>query len=115
MNYKFIDKDIIRKSMMNNNDMVKKFIDMYLAQCPVDFENLSESIKAKDTEAIGSAAHHIKPTMTYIGATELRTNFQELETLGRQNASMEEITQKFEEIRPKFFQMLEELKMFDKE
>lgn len=114
MEYKYINESVIRQSLMNNNEMIKQFIDLYLLQCPIDFETLLDSIQKQDLEAIGSAAHHIKPTMAYIGSTELHINFQELEKLGRQNASMTEVLQKFEEIKPKFAQMLEELKIFNK-
>lgn len=113
MEYKIIDPEIIRKSLMHNDDMIKQFIDLYLIQCPVDFQALTVNIEKQDPQTIGSAAHHIKPTMAYIGALELKQNFQELEKLGYQNASMDEILLKYEEIKPKFELMLEELKIFN--
>lgn len=112
MEFRIINPSIIRDSMMNNEEMIKQFIDLYLVQCPLDFDALTKSIELQDPKAINSSAHHIKPTMEYIGASDLRFAFQELEKLGANNADIEDIQAKFTEIKPHFELMLEELKAF---
>lgn len=112
MKYKIIKPSIIQSSMMNNDAMIKEFVELYLRQCPIDFQSLTESIKAKDPYAIRSAAHHIKPTMEYIGATELRIDFQELENLGKEGLHFDQIETKYKDISVKFDLMLNELKDF---
>jgi len=112
--FEIINPTIIRQSMMNNETMVKQFVDLYLSQCPIDFKALIDSIEQKDVQAISQAAHHIKPTMEYIGASDLRISFQELEKLGQRNAPFTELLSKFEEIKPRFSLMLEELTIFNK-
>lgn len=113
-NFEVINPEIIRESMMNNDNMIKQFVELYILQCPIDFDALAKSIEKGDPKEISSTAHHIKPTMEYIGASNLRINFQELEKLGAQNARIEDIIKKYEEIKPKFELMLEELKSFNK-
>ncbi|MCI0920208.1 Hpt domain-containing protein [Sphingobacterium rhinopitheci] len=112
-NYKIINPTVIHESMMNNDSMVKQFVELYIAQCPLDFEALAQTIKQGDHKAISSAAHHIKPTMEYIGASNLRAHFQELEKLGSKESDIADIIKKFEEIKPKFELMLEELRYFN--
>lgn len=112
-NFKIINPTIIRESMMNNESMITEFVNLYLEQCPIDFEVLTNSIIEQNPKAIGSAAHHIKPTMEYIGATSLRINFQELENMGNQEANMDDIITKYNEIKISFEAMLHELKNFN--
>lgn len=113
--YKIICPDTIRRSMMNNDDMVKQFIELYLIQCPIDLDSLTKSINQKDAQAIGSAAHHIKPTMEYIGAKDLKNDFHLLEKLGYNNSPFEEILSKYEKIKSDFSLMLKELEEFKKD
>lgn len=104
--------ETIKKSMMNDDDMILQFVELYLIQCPIDLEKLNKSIKSQNLEAISSAAHHIKPTMEYIGAKNLKKDFQKLELLGSSEGSFEDILKKYQEIESKFNLMLEELKTF---
>lgn len=113
MEFKIINPTVISESMMHTDDLIKQFIELYLFQCPIDFKVLTDSIEKEDAKEISAAAHHIKPTMEYIGASDLRIHFQELEKLGSQNASIVEIREKFQEIKPKFELMLEELAQFN--
>lgn len=115
MNYKIIKPENIHKSMMGNPEMIKQFIAIYLEQSPIDFQNLELSLTENNTQAIGDNAHHIKPTMEYIGASSLRMDFQDLENMSKSNLKIELIQEKFEEIKPIFQLMIEELKSFSKE
>ncbi|WP_164112949.1 MULTISPECIES: Hpt domain-containing protein [Sphingobacterium] len=115
MNYKIIKPETIQKSMMGNPEMIKQFIAIYLEQSPIDFQTLELSLTASDKQAIGDNAHHIKPTMEYIGASSLRVAFQDLENMSKSDLKIELIQEKFEEIKPVFQLMIEELKSFSKE
>ncbi|SKC00119.1 HPt (histidine-containing phosphotransfer) domain-containing protein [Sphingobacterium nematocida] len=115
MNYKIIKPETIHKSMMGNSEMIKQFIAIYLQQSPIDFQTLELSFTKNDIRAIGDNAHHIKPTMEYIGASSLRMAFQDLENMSKSNLNIELIQEKFEEIKPIFQLMIEELNSFSKE
>lgn len=110
--FNIIYPETIKKSMMNDNDMILQFVELYLIQSPIDFLNLNKSIIMQDLKAISAAAHHIKPTMEYIGAKDLKNKFQKLELLSSTNASFEEILATYQEIEKEFNIMLEELKIF---
>ena len=112
MNYEIIIPDIILTSMMKDKELVRQFVEMYLTQSPDDFRKLEASITEADLENIRNYAHHIKPTMTYIGAELLHQNFQELEDLARVGDNFPEIQRKFDEIKALFEKMLAELRFF---
>lgn len=112
MKYKIINPDVINKSMMGNPQMVRQFVEMYIDQSPVDFRILISSLANNDKKGIRDSAHHIKPTMEYIGASSLRIAFQELENMGRDEVEMDTIKIKFEQIQKDFDLMIEELKSF---
>lgn len=112
MNYKIIKPETICKSMMGNPDMIKQFVAIYLKQSPLDFQALEYSLTKDNVKTIGDKAHHIKPTMEYIGATPLRLSFQEIENMSRANVTIDLIREKFEEIKPQFQLMIEELESF---
>lgn len=98
--------------MLHNDSMIQQFISLYLVQCPIDFQVLAESMEQKDPIAISSAAHHIKPTMAYIGATELKMKLQELEDLGNQNAAISTIIDRYQKINTMYTRLMEELAFF---
>lgn len=112
MSYKIINPEIIKKSMMGDSEMVRQFVDMYIKQSPIDFEALEHSVGKNNKQAIRDSAHHIKPTMEYIGATALRVAFQELEDMGREEADIHLISARFREVKYDFECMIEELRLF---
>ena len=111
MIYQIIDPEVIKQSMMGNDELIKELIEMYIVQSPVDFQALENAISLGDQILIREKAHHIKPTMQYIGATELMNDFQTLENLSKSNVSQAEILHKFQQIKFQFARMLEELKV----
>lgn len=111
MTFQIISLDIINQSMMGNSDLIKQLVDMYITQSPIDFESLREAIQLGDKTLIRERAHHIKPTMQYIGAVNLQADFQKLETLAKDDAPLVEIEEVFNQMTPTFQLMLQELKM----
>lgn len=109
MTFQIIDLDVINQSMMGNEDLIRQLLEMYIVQSPLDFEALEQAIQSGDKAIIRERAHHIKPTMQYIGAKTLMADFQSLETLAKENASNEEINSNFLNIKPKFATMIDEL------
>lgn len=105
-----INLNTISKNMLGNEQMMKNFVGMYLQHCHTDFEKLREAVLAENHEEISAKAHHIKPTMAYIGASALGQQFQDLETAGEEKDAITSITEKFHLLDSDFAEMLEELK-----
>ena len=109
MNYKIINPEFIMSNMMNNVDVVKQMIGMFLGQGKEDFQELKQAIGKEDDTEIKSKAHHIKPTMEYIGASNIRLQFQELESQAEAKAAFSDIQQIFTKLEKDFTLAMEEL------
>ncbi len=109
-NYTLIDPNIIQANLMQNNALIAQFLQLYLVQIPVDLSALNEAMDSKDPIEISNKAHHIKPTMEYIGATSLRTELQELETAAKNGADMQQLKKLFDILLPQFNTLFVEIK-----
>lgn len=109
MTFQIINPETINQSMMGNADLIKELINLYIVQSPQDFNALEESIAMGNPALIRERAHHIKPTMQYIGAQDLLQDFQALENMAKNGTSLTEINLLFQKIKPKFSLMLHEL------
>lgn len=112
--YKHIKPDIIQQSMFNNEDMIKEFIALYRTQTPIDFEKLTKAVEQTDHHQISTAAHHIKPTMEYIGATHLKDHLEVLETSGKEMAPIDNIQSQFSSLKILFEELFNELEQYEK-
>lgn len=112
--YKHIKPDIIEQSMFNNDDMIKEFIALYRTQTPVDFEKLTRAVEQTDHQQIMSAAHHIKPTMEYIGASYLKDQLQLLETSAKEMTVIDHIQSQFNSLKILFDELFNELEQYEK-
>jgi len=114
MSFKIINLETIHQSMMGNEELIKQLVDLYISQSPTDFKALEDAILSGDPSLIRERAHHIKPTMQYIGASGLLQDFQTLETIAKEGASIAEINDLFHQIKPDFLLMLDELQSVSK-
>ncbi|HAE68889.1 MULTISPECIES: Hpt domain-containing protein [Sphingobacterium] len=109
-----IDIELINQNMFDNQDLIKQFVSMYLIQTPVDFDKLREAVAEGDLQKIGDTAHHIKPTMDYIGAFHLKEKFEELETNSKNEASLDSLRATFGVIDIEMKELLFELEQYEK-
>ena len=109
-NYEIFNPEALMTNMMNQIDIVKQMVQLYLSQGVIDFENLKVAIENQDLPEIKAKAHHIKPTLSYIGAIDLLNDFQELESWAKENKPMDIINDKFQDISISFQKLIEELK-----
>ena len=112
--YKHIKSAIIEQNMFNNSDMIKQFIGLYRTQTPLDFEKLEKAVAQQDYKEIGDAAHHIKPTMEYIGASHLRDHLQKIELLAKKMNNINLIQIEFILLKPQFEELFIELEQYEK-
>ncbi|MFZ4260787.1 Hpt domain-containing protein [Sphingobacterium sp. HJSM2_6] len=110
--YQIINPEMILSSMMNNLDIVKQMINLYLTQGVEDFQNLEQAVNQNNNETIKASAHHIKPTMEYIGASDLRLKMQQLEQLALSNENSLPIHSLFQEIKVDFQKAMQELEAY---
>ena len=115
MNFKIINLETIDHSMMGNAELIKQLVDLYIVQSPTDFKELEDAVITGEHSHIREKAHHIKPTMQYIGATGLLQDFQNLENKAKDSSPINEIKELFnQKIKPDFLLMMDELHTLSK-
>ncbi|GHE47641.1 Hpt domain-containing protein [Sphingobacterium griseoflavum] len=110
--YTLIDPVAIQTNLMQNAALINQFLALYLVQIPVDRDALEEAMRSAHNPEIASKAHHIKPTMEYIGATKLQSALQELETAAKQGDNIEALERLFAELSPQFDTLLTEIQTY---
>jgi len=97
---------------MNNLAIVKQFLSLYQTQIPIDFEDLRKAVESADHKEIANKAHHVKPTLGYIGASSLHAKFQELEYAGKNKEDMASIILKFNILEHEYELLMEEINQY---
>jgi HPt (histidine-containing phosphotransfer) domain-containing protein len=80
-------------------DIVTELADLFFANAPAKIESIKEGIAKGDAKAVHIAAHSLKSSSSYLGATRLSALAKELENMGRQGRldGGSEITAEIEE------------------
>lgn len=111
-NFQTINPTVIAENMMQNSELIKQFLSLYLQQIPEDVQNLKNAVTNRNHAESASKAHHIKPTMEYVGATALRQKFQDIETAAKNQIAFEQIDLLIDEADQACSILLEEIKQY---
>lgn len=93
-----------------DQDFVVSVVSVFLEEVPVDLEGLEKAINERDYENVYKLAHKIKPNVDLLGMEQTRAMALEIETLGKNNGSIEEIEEKFPLLKKDVLQVISELK-----
>lgn len=94
---------------MNNKALILQFVGLYQEQIPLDLQALKEAVTSEMHIEIANKAHHIKPTMEYIGAQALREKLQQLENAGKNGVAISAIQPLFMDIEREIQILLQEI------
>jgi TMAO reductase system sensor TorS len=84
--------DVIRNLVGTSGALlVKRVIGAYLARAPEDVAQMRRAVAAADADALRKVAHLLKSSSANVGAEQLASLCQQLETIG-QNADMDKAT-----------------------
>lgn len=109
MPYKLISPSVIQENLMDNKELILQFLSLYQEQIPVDLQALKQAITSEAHVEIAGKAHHIKPTMEYIGAQTLGEKLQQLENAGKNNSEISYIRTLFSDIENEIVTLLQEI------
>lgn len=112
MNYSLINTQSIRDNMYGNTELLKQFVALYLEQTPIDITDIKHAFEIQDQHAIKTTAHHIKPTLKYIGAEHLFQIIDELEIAAQKPNNWETISTLINRALPQLQLMTDELQNF---
>ncbi|OQD41782.1 histidine phosphotransferase [Croceivirga radicis] len=102
--------DKINEMADGDNDFIVSVVTVFLEEVPQDLAALEAAIERQDFEQIRKMAHKIKPNVDLLGMEATRANALDLETLGKNQGSIEEIKTKFPLLKQDVEQVVVELK-----
>lgn len=102
--------DKVNEMAEGDQDFITSVISVFLEEVPMDMEDLEKAIEARDYENVYKLAHKIKPNVDLLGMEQTRATALEIETLGKNTTSIDEIEKKFPLLKKDVLQVVSELK-----
>jgi len=77
------DFSVLSERLMNDEDMVKEVISVFLEDTPKEIVSLRDALSLKDAEKVRNVAHSVKGAAGSIGASSLQELARQLECAGK--------------------------------
>ncbi len=101
MNFEQADLAYLMDLSSGNTQLIREILELFIKQTPPDVELLSAYIKQEDWENAYKQAHHIKPTLAYVGANHMRTELQQIEDDAKHRRNIDTIAAKLDTMLPR--------------
>lgn len=108
---KHTDLTFLRTFSGNNEDRVKKYVQMFINAIPDQFRELKEAGENADWRKARSVAHSIKPLANYMGANELKDILLFIEINAAEETNLDELPSKINSGYDLMEKVVEELKL----
>jgi HPt (histidine-containing phosphotransfer) domain-containing protein len=102
--------DKIKEMAGGDEDFILSIVTVFLEEIPQDLAGLEEAVNNRDHEKTYQLAHKIKPNVDILGMEQTRILALDMETLGKNQGSFDEIEAKFPALKTDILQVIEELK-----
>lgn len=106
------DLNYLEDFTFGNREVIKEILELFLTQTPKDLEKLTESVLNQDWTQVKAMAHHIKPTLTYVGAESLREILQNIESMAMNFEDVNQIQHLIDQIQIRFETLYEDLRVY---
>jgi PAS domain S-box-containing protein len=87
------DLSKIRQLSRNNDDFIKKMIDMFCQQVPVSISAITRSYNEGDLKTVKTESHKIKPSLETMGVRQLAKDVREIEALAAEGVDSSILSQ----------------------
>jgi len=112
MNFEQANMDYLEDLSGGNTKLIREILELFIRQTPPDMELLVSYIQQEEWEKVYKQAHHIKPTLAYVGANGMRMELQEIETLAKNRQELQSIPEKFNALLPRLETLYKELEEY---
>lgn len=102
--------DKINEMADGDEEFINSVVSVFLDEVPQDLNGLEEALAAENYQQVYQLAHKIKPNVDLLGMEQTRAAALEMETLGKNEANMEEIKGIFPSLKKDIDQVVSELK-----
>ncbi len=101
--------DKINEMADGDKDFIVSIVTVFLEEIPQDLKDLEEAVNNRDHEQTYQLAHKIKPNVDILGMEQARILALDIETLGKNQGSFDEINTKFPVLKQDVLQVISEL------
>lgn len=91
MKKKLLNLDFLIRSLDGDKALISETIDVFIEQVPEDLAAIKDAIGKADYPAIKGYAHRMKSTVTLLGAKDVETVLENIETEAMLEGDMEKI------------------------
>ena len=112
MNFEQANLAYLMDLSSGNTQLIREILELFIKQTPPDMELLATYIEQHDWENAYKQAHHIKPTLAYVGANQMRAELQEIEDAAKHRQDTEHLAGKLAAMRPRLNVLYGELKAY---
>lgn len=112
MNFEQADLTYLMDLSNGNTQLIREILELFIKQTPADMDLLSIHIGQEDWEKAFKQAHHIKPTLAYVGANQLRKELQEIEDAAKHRQNLDSIATKLSTMLPRLDVLYGELNAY---
>lgn len=112
MNFEQADLTYLMDLSNGNTQLIREIIELFIKQTPADMELLSTHIDQEEWEKAFKQAHHIKPTLAYVGANQLRQELQKIEDAAKHQQHLDTIAAKYAAMLPRLDVLYGELNAY---
>lgn len=102
--------DKINEMAEGDQEFINSVVSVFLEEVPQDLKDLELALEQKDHERVYQLAHKIKPNVDLLGMEQTRAAALEIETMGKNSASIADIEKVFPALKTDIVQVMTELK-----
>jgi len=102
--------DKINEMAEGDQEFINSVVSVFLEEVPQDLKDLELALEQKDHERVYQLAHKIKPNVDLLGMEQTRAAALEIETMGKNSASIDDIEKVFPALKTDIVQVVAELK-----
>jgi len=103
------DLSFLEEIADGNKEFMIESIDMFLVQTPEIFNNLTQSISARDWATTSALAHKVKSNLGFFGMQRIKDEMQEIESNAKAGGTDPMLAIKFESTKKAVTKTIEQL------
>jgi len=104
------DLDMVEKMCRGKHSTILKMVNTFITTMTMGGLEIEQAWEKMDLQAIQNIVHRIKPTLAIYGITSLEKNILQLETVGNDPASFNDLKSSVENINTVIAQVVTDLK-----
>lgn len=104
-----IDLSYLQEITGGDSEIMAEMVDLFLTETPKHLKNLKVLLANEQWVELGAEAHKLKPTLSYVGLTELNEKAQKIEYNGKKQENLDQVPGLIEAIEAGFHEVKDDL------